>query len=293
MKQGNISRIECRCTHTYTSEDVRQIVAFLAEAVRPEKIFLLNSHVPGEPSYVELLVVMPYRSHIIFREHQGLVEFANLRGRHVSCSLHRSDAVREALEQGHIFYSLSCIPNNLVYDDGSGELPATPAELYPMIRETALKTFWESYGKALAFYDCARSCDNSAVIPFLLHQAAELTYRAVLLSLMKKDTRTHSIKALIRHTRRVAPQLNTVFPRDTPEEKQLVHLLEEAYLKSRYERGYEPDTTMVTLLFERVGQLQETAKRVVEEKVRRFQQLYVPLTTGGCVPTPNLTVFRH
>lgn len=274
MKSGMNPGIESRYTHADTETDVRQLVAFLAEAVRPEKIFLLNNtaaDMAGDSVYVELLVVMPCRSHILFKEHQGLVELANLRGRHVSCSLHRSDAVREALEQGHIFYSLSCRPNNLVYDDGSGELPATPAELYPMIRETALKAFGESYGKALAFYDCARSCDNSAIVAFLLHQAAELTYRALLLSLMKKDTRTHSIKAVIRHSRRVAPQLSSVFPRDTPEEKQLVHLMEEAYLKSRYEQDYKLDSATISLLFERVKQLQIMAKRILEEKVRLFE----------------------
>jgi uncharacterized protein len=274
MKPGMNSGIESRYPHASTAEDVRQLVAFLAEAVRPEKIFLLNNTVPdmaGDLVYVELLVVMPCRSHILFREHQGLVEFANLRGSHVNCTLHRSDAVREALEQGHIFYSLSCRPNNLVYDDGSGELPATPAELYPIIRDTALKTFGESYGKALAFYDCARSCDNSAIVPFLLHQAAELTYRALLLSLMKRDTRTHSIKALIRHSRRVATHISSVFPRDTPEEKQLVHLLEEAYLKSRYEQDYELDTATISLLFGRVKQLQIMAKRILEEKLRLFE----------------------
>ncbi len=251
--------------------EVRQLVAFLAETVRPEKIFLLNSPVPdkaGDAGYLELLIVMPCRSHIRFREHQGLVEFTNLRGRHVSCSLHRSDAVREALEQGHIFYSLSCTPSNLVYDDGSGDLPTTPSALYPMIRETALKAFVESYGKTLAFYDCARNCDNGTIVPFLLHQAAELTYRAVLLSLMKKDTRTHSIKALIRHSCRVAPQLSSVFPRDTTEEKQLVHLLEEAYLKARYEPGYSMDVAKLELLFERVGHLQVLARQVFEEKIK-------------------------
>ncbi len=267
MKSGMNSSIDNRCTLVNLAAEVRQLVAFLAETVRPEKIFLLNSPLPDraeDVGYVELLVVIPCRSHILFREHQGLVEFANLRGRHVSCSLHRSDAVREALEQGHIFYSLSCTPSNLVYDDGSGELPATPAERYPMIRKTAQQAFGGNYGKALAFYDCARSCADVAIVPFLLHQAAELTYRAVLLSLMKKDMRTHSIKALIRHSRRVAPRLSSVFPRDTAEEKQLVHLLEEAYLKARYEPGFHMDAATLKLLFERVGELLKLSKQVFE-----------------------------
>ncbi|NEM99451.1 HEPN domain-containing protein [Pontibacter sp. BT327] len=38
----------------------------------------------------------------------------------------------------------------------------------------------------------------------MLHQAAEFAYRAILLSLTRKEVRTHSIKALIRHSRRYA-----------------------------------------------------------------------------------------
>lgn len=88
------------------SGDLAQIISFLAEAVQPEKIFLLNHPAldgETEARYVDLLVVVPCKPHIRFTEHQGIVEFANLRHRQVTCSLHRSDAIREALERGHIY----------------------------------------------------------------------------------------------------------------------------------------------------------------------------------------------
>ena len=50
-----------------------------------------------------------------------------------------------------------------------------------------------------------------------------------------------------------------------------MHLLEEAYLKSRYEQEYVLDTATISLLFERVKQLQTMAKRIVDEKVRLFE----------------------
>lgn len=88
------------------------------------------------------------------------------------------------------------------------------------------------------FYTCALGCKDdraTAVAAFLLHQVAEMTHCATLFSLMEKEIRTHSIKALINHSRRWAPQLYNVFPLSTPEERQLVHILEEAYLKARSE----------------------------------------------------------
>ena len=253
-------------------EDVQQLIAFLAEAVQPEQIYLLNHPLPGatgEAGYVDLLVVVPCKSHIHFEEHQALVEFANLRQRQVTCSLHRADAVRTALAQGHIFYSLSCTPAKLVYSCGrASPLPLTPKQHFQALGERARKVFEPHYSRARAFLDAARHSEDAAIQSFLLHQAAELTYRAILLSLLEKEPHTHSIKALIKHSRRCAPQLNTVFPRDTAEEKQLVHLLEEAYLKSRYTPDFSLDAATLELLFERVGHLQALARQVFEEKLK-------------------------
>jgi len=259
--------------------DVAQIVSFLAETVQPEKIFLL--HHPAldgecEAGYVDLLVVMPCKSHIRFTEHQGIVEFANLRHRQVTCSLHRSDAVREALERGHIYYSLACRLERLVYDSGSEQLPLTPAELHKEIVAKAREVFEFNHQKSRAFYTCALECRNNcniAVAAFLLHQAVEFAYRAILFALTDKEVRTHSIKTLVKHSRRYAPQLDGIFPINMPEERQLVHQLDEGYLKARYEVGYFIDNGVLELLFERVKALQDTSMLVFEQKVRAFAEM--------------------
>lgn len=125
---------------------------------------------------------------------------------------------------------------------------------------------------SLAFYDCAQNCASLPVAAFQLHQAAEMTYRAILLSLMEKETHTHSIKALIKHSCRCSPRLDTVFPRNTPYERQLVHQLEEAYLKARYEAAYSIDNAVLELLFERVGQLLKLEKRVLEDWIEALDK---------------------
>lgn len=265
--------ITCCYSRTGLTGVVQEIIAFLAETVQPEKIFLLNHPAldgAGATGYVDLLVVVPCRSHILFAEHQGLVEFSNLRSHQVVCSLHRSDAVRAALAQGHIHYSLSCTPDRLVYDNGGSPLPVTPMLLLQALREQATLKFEVGYGNALAFYGSAQSCDHANIGMFMLHQAAEMTYRAILLSLMDKQLHTHSIKALIKHSRRCSPQFNSVFPRDTPAEKQLVHQLEEAYLKARYEPGYSVSPEARELLFGRVGKLLGVTRQVFDGKVKSF-----------------------
>jgi hypothetical protein len=259
--------------------DVAQIISFLAETIKPEKIFML--HHPAldserETGYVDLLVVLPCKSHIRFTEHQAIVEFANLRHRQVTCSLHRSDAVREALEQGHIFYSLACRPDKLVYDDGGEQFPATSKNLYKEIVVKARKVFEANFQKSQAIYSCSLQLSNTcniAVAAFLLHQATEFVYRAVLLSLTGKEVRTHSIKALIKHSRRCAPQLDLVFPHNTPEERQLVHFMEESYLKARYDQDFKIDEATIELLFNRVQMLQDMSRQVFERKVMTYSEI--------------------
>ncbi|NEM99452.1 hypothetical protein [Pontibacter burrus] len=137
--------------------DVAQIISFLAETVQPEKIFLLHHPAldgEGKTGYVDLLVV-PCRSHIRFTKHQTIVEFANQRHRQVTCSLHRSDAVREALEQGHIFYLLACRSERLVYDSGGEQLLFTPRGLYEEVVAKAREVFESNLQKSRAFYTCA------------------------------------------------------------------------------------------------------------------------------------------
>jgi hypothetical protein len=60
---------------------------------------------------------------------------------------------------------------------------------------------------------------------FALHQAAETIFRTVAVSLYGHEKRTHFIKSLKRFNRRLAPQLNDMFPADTtPWEERLLIL---------------------------------------------------------------------
>lgn len=163
-----------------------------------------------------------------------------------------------------------------MYDNGGEQLPITSGRLCKEVVTQAREVFEVNLQKSRAFYTCALGCRDScdtAVAAFLLHQAAELVYRAILLSLMGKEVRTHSIKALIKHSRRCAPQLDFVFPRNTPEERQLVHQLEEAYLKARYEAAYSIENAVLGLLFERVWVLLDKSEQVFDRKVTAYAEI--------------------
>jgi len=106
----------------------------------------------------------------------------------------------------------------------------------------------------------------SDIAIFLLHQAAELTYRGILKHLNGYDKKTHEIRSLQKYVRRCAPQLCNAFPDDTAEESRLLNLLENAYLKSRYEQEYPALEKDLSALFGKVGALQEAAVHIVSRE---------------------------
>jgi len=88
----------------------------------------------------------------------------------------------------------------------------------------------------------------------MLHQAAELTFRSVILGLMDYDTRSHDFAMLKNYCRRCAPALNHIIP------DELLSTLGKAYLAARY-GTFEIEDRMLEALLEKVAQLYHTAQR--------------------------------
>ncbi|MXV16546.1 HEPN domain-containing protein [Pedobacter sp. HMF7056] len=127
--------------------------------------------------------------------------------------------------------------------------------------------------KAVTFYTGAKfyqEAKESAMAMFMLQQAAELTFRTVAIALYGMERRTHSIRSLKKLNRRLAPQLNSIFPADTEIEEHLLKVLEDAYLDARYAENYTlSDEDMLTFL-SRVENLIETAQIVFNARMSCF-----------------------
>jgi len=88
----------------------------------------------------------------------------------------------------------------------------------------------------------------------MLHQAAELTFRSVILGLMDYDTRSHDFTVLKNYCRRCAPALNYIVP------DELLRTLGKAYLAARYGTFEIEDLVLETLL-QKVAQLYHSAQQ--------------------------------
>lgn len=89
---------------------------------------------------------------------------------------------------------------------------------------------------------------------FMLQQAAELTFRAVVLGLMDYDTRSHDFVVLKNYCRRCASTLNHIVP------DKLLHTLGKAYLAARY-GSFEIEDQVLEILIQKVSQLHHSAQQ--------------------------------
>lgn len=182
-----------------------------------------------------------------------------------SCSLHNEGNILEGLRDGHIFYASQCVPENLVYDDKVVAFPITPPEIMMKAKKEAYLIFEPNFTKALDFHVAAarlHESHNSLITVFLLHQAAELTFRGILQSLNGYEKRTNEIKQLKKYVRRCAPQLCGIFAEDAEEDSRLLEVLDNAYNYARYGNDYQISEGDLAVLFKKVTLLLDTAKSI-------------------------------
>lgn len=255
------------------AESIKPLIQFLVATLAPTKIYMIHHQEAGinnnSKTRIDLLLIMS--GNVGFKELEPIINIACLQAQHVCCSLHHEGSVLEWLRAGHIFYSLHCIPDNLVYDNHSLNYPVLQTKELFNIKQKALQTFNWYFEKAQQFYICAESLYQNQFSPltmFMLHQSAELTFRAILLSLNGYDKRTHEIRVLMKHVRRCALALSELFHEDSDKDLQIIQVLDKAYLDGRYSPEYVIDESILALAFEKVKLLHITAFRIIEQSLK-------------------------
>jgi HEPN domain-containing protein len=87
---------------------------------------------------------------------------------------------------------------------------------------------------------------------FLLHQATERYFHAVLLVYTGYKPRTHDIEGLAKQTAPFHSALEGALPRVEPEDQRLFSLLKRAYIEARYSKSYRLTPAELVVLRERV-----------------------------------------
>jgi HEPN domain-containing protein/predicted nucleotidyltransferase len=270
-------------------EELHRVVEIIREEFKPEMIILFGSHARGnwvEDAYIgEDGNYYKYRSdfdiYVLMHNHDDARKVnrrKSLRDKLraeirtpvqiISDSLHYFNS---CLKEGRYFFTDIKEEGILLYDSGKIKL-AEPRKLTIEQRiKLAEEYFQQWFNTAKGFfknYKFSLNENEHNIAAFQLHQAVERFYSTVLLVLTNYKPKGHDLEEYGALAASQEPVFNTVFPRETEEQKRRFELLQKAYVEARYEMNYKITKEDLEWLAERVKQLQaltgEVCKKWIE-----------------------------
>jgi HEPN domain-containing protein len=249
----------------------------IIQAVRPEKIILFgiysveadarsfSGHFPPGIGAFDLLVVTGHGDRHSDYELQDIIENCCRDQVAVTVLVHDIGYVNRRIAEGQYFFTQIRREAILLYDAGRTPLSKTAECDLVQVRQTAERDFNRWQRQSRAFFRSAEfnlGAGEWKVVLFMLHQAAEQIYQAILLAFMGYKPTTHNLDKLRRYTNRYSVELAWLFPRNSEEEDRLFRLLLSGYVDARYKEDFVVTEEDARLLTGRVGQLLEIAERV-------------------------------
>lgn len=106
------------------------------------------------------------------------------------------------------------------------------------------------------------------IAAFMLHQSAEQCLRTLLKITTGFHCNTHNIERLSKYVGMLNPCLAEMFPQKTGKDKHLFHLLQKAYIDTRYKDDYGIHQSDLVALTEKVNKLKELLQKVWQDKIK-------------------------
>ena len=240
-----------------------KVIAFVKAGLNPAAIFQLHHTVDENgKQFFDLLVIIPATSNTKFTFYEQVLTLANIEDVVINASLHKEEMLQQQLHEGHMYYSIVCNRQNLIYSTTNFELPEPNKETLKALAEKATTTFNEAHKKADSFLHGAanfRGDKDNELSAFMLQQAAELIIRGLIKALSGNCPKTHCFNELKKPLKRYLPALTYIISNNDAEEERLLHILEKAYLESRYSSQLSINNADIDLLSEAIELLHERA----------------------------------
>ncbi|WP_316751707.1 HEPN domain-containing protein [Pedobacter gandavensis] len=252
------------------------VINFIADVIEPEMIYCLNHQTDSDGrDHADLILVISEESPQKFEEIKRVINFVFLKDLHLSITLFKSTFFHKMVTEGHIYFSIACNSESLVYHDGSMPLPKLRTDRRQEKIKKTNHDFHAGLTKAKTFYTTAEVYrnDNFILSAFMLHQAAELCIRALIKSLTTQDKSTHSIGMLLRFSLRLSTKLALQMNNGSAEDERLLTMFEGAYLGHKYSGKYNIDTHDLNLLFEKVKTMHITAEETFLNWMKKYEHL--------------------
>ena len=130
------------------------------------------------------------------------------------------------------------------------------------------KYFFEHYEISLS--KSSESVKRLSQAAFFLHQAAEHSYKTILLVFTNYNPQEHYLGILGRMTAKYHSELANLFPKKTQKEKDRFKLLEYAYIGGRYDLNYRISKDDLEILAKYVKKLLKITEEICAERIRNF-----------------------
>jgi HEPN domain-containing protein len=259
----------------------------IIQAVHPEKIILFGvysvgteaalftANLPAGLRAYDLLVITRKEDRRSDYELQDIIENRCRSEVPLTVLVHDIGYVNQRIAEGHYFFSMIREEAILLYDAGKTVLVAAGPPDLPRIRVTAQRDFDRWRRQAWAFFRSAEfnlQQEEWRMAAFLLHQAAEQMYQAILLAFTGYKPTTHNLDKLRRYTNRFSIELALLFPRDSEEEDRLFRLLVSGYVDARYKEDFNVSDSDIKVLTDRIRRLLEIAERICRNRLLNLEK---------------------
>ncbi|MFX1705734.1 HEPN domain-containing protein [Chitinophaga sp. CC14] len=233
-----------------------------------EKVYLIKYH--SRIDYTASLLVL---THGNTTNHEQLEQ--NIRAHFqedwpVNILIRTATEVFNLWKEGNIFYNRICWKERLIYDAGNIALPDSKLYSLDDIKNKAMGLFENISSVVPGFLLGAKNYANekmNALSAFSLHQAAEHSLRALLISIMGFSPYKHNLRPFLKSSLFLTEKLIEVFNEEDIKEEKFLCLLNKAYVKARY---VNDDQFIITdedlaLLHSKVHALVMTTEKVFYE----------------------------
>jgi HEPN domain-containing protein len=191
-------------------------------------------------------------------------------------TLHPAHQIKDAISKGNLYFYSICTEDSLLYRKPGSDYELIPTSLNQgEMLENARKLYDSEEEKIKAFVsgaDFYLEKENYAQSAFMLHQAIELTYRAIEYFITGRSKITHSIKAHQKYLEPYSTELSNIFLTDHERDTQLLKLLDDAYLAVRYENSYQINKLDLSALRVKASEVKLAAFKSYQQLLIRFQK---------------------
>ena len=160
----------------------------------------------------------------------------------ITAIVHDAVYINEELSKGSLFFSSILKEGVIIHDAGRVVFPQITSTNLKEVLRVAESDYARWGRQARAFLLSAeymRTVNEIRVALFLLHQATESIYTAILLIHRGYKPTTHNIDKLRRYALSVSIKLAMVFDLNRNEENHLFRILQSAYVDARYREAFE------------------------------------------------------